>query len=160
MPENSPAPPGEVKPHRNLRSLYLTYLLIAIWAGFLPWLVPLTIYIPPVFVLAITVPVLLLVLYFIWWTGAYYHTILYRFSTTGIGWERGVWWRQTGNVPYDRITSVDILQGPLSRLLGISVLKVQTAGYPTGTASVTELKIEGMTNAGALRDYIVDRMRS
>jgi membrane protein YdbS with pleckstrin-like domain len=160
MPENPPAPPGEVKPHRNLRSLYLTYLLIAIWAGFLPWLIPLTIFVPPVFTLAITVPVLLLALFFVWWTGAYYHTILYRFSTTGISWERGVWWRQTGTVPYDRITSVDIFQGPLSRLLGISVLKVQTAGSPAQTASATELKIEGMTDAEALRDYIVDQMQS
>jgi len=160
MPENSPAPPGEVKPHRNLRSLYLTYLLIAIWAGVLPWLIPFTIFIQPVFVLAITVPVLLLVLFLIWWTGAYYHTILYRFSTTGISWERGVWRRKTGIVPYNRITSVDISQGPLSRLLGISMLKIQTAGYPAGTASGVELKIEGMTDAGALREYLLDQMRS
>jgi membrane protein YdbS with pleckstrin-like domain len=160
MQENSPAPPGDVKPHRNLRSLYLTYLLIAIWAGVLPWLIPSTIFIQPVFVLAVTVPILLLVLFLIWWTDAYYHTILYRFSATGISWERGVWWRQTGTIPYDRITSVDIFQGPLSRLLGISVLKVQTAGYPAGVTSATELKIEGLTDAGALRDYIVNQMRS
>lgn len=160
MPENSPAPSGEVRPHRNLRSLYLTYLLIIIWAGVLPWLIPLTIFIPPVFVLAITGPVLVLVLFLIWWTGAYFHTILYRFSTTGISWERGIWWRQAGIVPYNRITTVDIIQGPLSRLFGISMLKVQTAGDPAGTAPAAELKIEGITDAGALREYILDQMRS
>ncbi|NYT07293.1 MAG: PH domain-containing protein [Methanomicrobiales archaeon] len=128
MPAYSPPPGGEVRPHRNLRSLYLTYLLIAIWAGVLPWLIPLSLFFPPVYVLAFTVPILLLVIVLVWWTGAYYHSVIYRFSDGGIGWERGVWRRQAGTVPYSRITAVEIIQGPLSRLFGISMLKIRAEG--------------------------------
>ena len=160
MPEICCPPPGEVRPHRNLRSLYLTYLLIIIWAGILPWLIPLTFLTPPDLILIITLPLLGVVIFLIWWTGAYYHTIVYRFSDDAISWEQGVWWRQTGTVPYNRITTVDIIQGPLSRLFGISMLKVHVAGNEAGTESEAELKINGMTGAGTLKEYIIDQMRS
>ena len=159
MPENNRNPPVEMRPHRTLRSLYLTYLLIIIWAGVLPWLIPLSFFFPPVLVLALTVPLLLLVLYLIWWTGAYYHTILYRFSPDGITWERGVWWRKNGMIPYNRIATVDVIQGPLSRFFGISTIRVQTTGYPAGSPSVAELKIEGVPDAGSIREYILDQMQ-
>jgi membrane protein YdbS with pleckstrin-like domain len=160
MPEISSPPPGEVRPHRNLRSLYLTYLLIIIWAGILPWLVPITFFTPPDLILIITIPLLLVVIFLIWWTGAYYRTILYRFSDTAISWERGVWWRQTGIVPYNRITTVDIIQGPLSRFFGISMLKIHIAGNLAGTESAAELKINGIIDAGALRESILNQTRS
>lgn len=160
MPEISCPPPGEVRPHRNLRSLYLTYLLIIIWAGILPWLILLTFFTPPDLILIITTPLLLLVIFLIWWTGAYYHTILYRFSDAAISWERGVWWRQTGIVPYNQITTVDIIQGPLSRIFGISMLKIHRAGNLAGTESAGDLVMNGIIEAGALRECILNQTRS
>ncbi len=160
MPGTARTPLGEVRPHRNLRSLYLTYLLIAIWAGVLPWLIPLSLFTAPLIVLAVTVPILLLAILFVWWTGAYYHTILYRFTDDGISWERGVIWRQEGYVPYDWITDVAIVTDPISRLLGISKLVVRTKTIPARPESGGGITISGVTNAEVLREHILGRMTS
>lgn len=50
-----------------------------------------------------------------------------------------------GIVPYNRITNLDIRQGPVMRILGLSTLSIQTAGY-SGQA-IPEIKIEGVEHA-------------
>ncbi|MDD3977394.1 MAG: PH domain-containing protein, partial [Methanomicrobium sp.] len=50
------------------------------------------------------------------WNELYYKSIVYNLNNTEMTWKRGVWFRQTGIVPYSRITNVDIAQGPLMRL--------------------------------------------
>ena len=149
----------EVLPERNLRALYLVYLLFIVWGGILIWLVPLVFFIPPFPALAISVPLLVIILLAVWWTGAYYRTIRYRFTRFEIAWERGVWFRQTGIVPYYRITNMDIMQGPLSRFFGLSQLKVQTAGYSVGSASTAELKIDGLREPEPVRQFIRKQMQ-
>ncbi|MDD3112462.1 MAG: PH domain-containing protein, partial [Methanofollis liminatans] len=54
------------------------------------------------------------------WIPMYYQSILYHLTPTEMTWRRGVWFRQTGIVPYNRITNVDIIQGPVMRYFGIS----------------------------------------
>jgi uncharacterized protein len=149
----------ETTPARNLRTLYTIYLLIIVWVCILPWLIPLAFLSPPLLTLAISLPLFLGICFALWWIGAYCRTIRYRFTPLGISWERGVWFRQTGIVPYHRITNSDIIQGPLSRLLGISLLKVQTAGYSSANASATELKIGGITEPEMLREFIRMQMQ-
>ena len=43
--------------------------------------------------------------------------------------ERGVIWKKYVSIPYERIQNIDIHRGILARILGLSDLKVQTAGY-------------------------------
>ena len=153
------AAPGEVLPHRNLMSLYRFYLLIAVWAGVLPWLIPLAFVAAPELILLFSGSLLLLVVFFIWWSGAYSRTIRYCFTPSGITWEKGVWFHQTGSFPYNRITNVEIFQGPVSRQFGISLLKIRMVGA-AGSASSSELKIRGMTDAVMLKEYILARMQN
>jgi hypothetical protein len=152
---NPPPLLQEITPDRKLRLLYTIYLLIIVWGGILPWLIPLAFFSSPLHTLAISIPLLLVILCALWWIGAYHRTIRYRCTPSGISWERGVWFRQTGSVPYHRITALDITQGPISRYLGISLLKVQTPGSSAGSASTTELKIEGITEPEVLRECIM-----
>lgn len=159
MSDPAAAAPGEVLPHRNLRSLYRIYLLIAVWAGVLPWLLPLAFVAPPELMLLLSGSLLLLVVFIIWWIGAYSRTIRYCVTPSEIAWEQGVWFHQTGNVPYNRITNVEIFQGPVSRQFGISLLKIQMAGA-AGSASSSELKIHGVTDAVMLKEYILARMQN
>lgn len=160
----TPGSPSEVvldvTPHRNLRTLYLVYLLFIVWGGILVWLIPLVFFIDPFQALAISVPLLAVILIAVWWTGAFYRTMHYRFTRFEIAWERGVWFRQTGIVPYHRITNIDIIQGPLSRTLGLSQLKVQTAGYSVGSASTAELKISGIREPEPVRQFIREQMQA
>ena len=74
-----------------------------------------------------------------------------------INWKRGVWFRTTGIVPYNRITNLDVRQGPLMRALGISNLAMQTAGY-SGQA-VPEIQIEAIEYAEELRELIRSQIR-
>jgi membrane protein YdbS with pleckstrin-like domain len=39
---------------------------------------------------------------------------------------KGVWWRNKSFVPYNRITNVNIYQGPISRRFRLGKLSIQT----------------------------------
>jgi len=149
----------EMTPARTLRTLYVLYLLIIVWAGILPWLIPLAFFSSPLLTLGISLPLLLVIVFALWWTGAYYRSIRYRFTPFQISWVRGVWFPQTGIVPYHRITTIDISQGPISRYLGISLLTVQTAGSASGPGSAAELKMNGITEPEMLREFIRKQMQ-
>jgi uncharacterized protein len=101
--------------------------------------------------------VLVPVLVFFAWVGLYYKSMWYELREDEMSWKRGVWFRTTGIVPYNRITNIDVRQGPVMRLLGISTLAVQTAGY-SGQA-VPEIRIEGMEHAEELRELIRSLVR-
>ena len=91
------------------------------------------------------------------WVGMYYDSMSYELRDDEINWKRGVWFRTTGIVPYNRIVNLDLRQGPLMRFLGISTLTIQTAGY-SGQA-VPEIKIEGIEHAEELRELIRSHVR-
>ncbi|MDD1684704.1 MAG: PH domain-containing protein [Methanoregula sp.] len=91
------------------------------------------------------------------WVGLYYKSMWYELCEDEVRWKCGVWFRTTGTVPYNRITNIDIRQGPVMRALGISMLAIQTAGY-SGQA-VPEIRIEGMEHAEELRELIRSLVR-
>ncbi len=69
-----------------------------------------------------------------------------------------MWFKKTGIVPYNRITNIDITQGPISRKLGIATLKIQTAGY-SGQQARAEIKMEGIEQFEELREFIMEFVR-
>ena len=73
--------------------------------------------------------VLILNVIFVAWVRLYYVSMWYELRDDEMSWKRGVWFRRTGIVPYYRITNLDVIQGPVMRMLGISTLSIQTAGY-------------------------------
>jgi membrane protein YdbS with pleckstrin-like domain len=139
----SPATPEDsqriLKPDRALRTCYTLYLLIIVWVGILTWLLPLAFSSSPLLTLAISLPLLLACAIVLWWIGAYFRSISYHFTTSAIIWERGVWFRRSGTIPYRRITAVTVTKGPLSRFLGISRITVQT-----DAAAAPDLHIDGI----------------
>lgn len=76
-----------------------------------------------------------------------------------IEWKKGVWFRNTAIVPYNRITNIEITQGPISRKLGIAALKIQTAGYSAQQAGA-ELTIVGVEQFEDLKELIMDFVRA
>ncbi|MFY9799882.1 MAG: PH domain-containing protein [Methanoregula sp.] len=96
--------------------------------------------------------VLILVVIFVAWVRLYYTSMWYELREDDMSWKRGVWFHRTGIVPYNRITNLDVIQGPVMRMLGISTLSIQTAGY-SGQA-VPEIRIEGIEHAEELRELI------
>ncbi len=99
----------------------------------------------------------ILVVLFIIWTRLYYDSMWYELHDDEMRWKRGVIFRRTGIVPYNRITNIDIRQGPVMRALDISTLSIQTAGY-SGQAQ-SEIRIEAMVYAEELRELIRTMVR-
>ena len=149
---------GSLVPSSRLRTLYNLYLIIIVWLAILPWFIPLALFSSPAVSLVVGVPLLAIVLLAIWWIPRYYSSITYMLQKEEICWKRGVWFRQTGIVPYNRITNVDIIQGPLSRLFGLSSLRIQTAGYSAQASA--ELVLAGIDNPEEIREIIMRHVHS
>lgn len=112
---------------------------------------------PPIFsVLILGSTALIFILLWIW-VGMYYESMFYELRDDEINWKRGVWFRTTGIVPYNRITNLDVRQGPFMRMLKISNLAMQTAGY-SGQA-VPEIQIGAIEHAEELRELIRSLIR-
>jgi len=73
--------------------------------------------------------VLILIMIFVAWVRLYYISMWYELRDDEMSWKRGFWFRRTGIVHYNRITNRNVFQGPMKRMLGISPLSIQTAGY-------------------------------
>ncbi len=83
--------------------------------------------------LALT-PVLISAPVVAYWIRAFYDRARFSLTDNEIIVEKGVWWRRKDLVPYNRITNISVVQGPISRALGLATVRVQTAGF-SGAAS-------------------------
>ena len=153
----------EFKPSPQLKKLYYIYLMLAVLIGILPWFVPILIFAPITLAMVITVPILIVLIFVIYWIPKYYDSVFYSLNENEITWRRGVWFKKTGIVPYNRITNIDTVQGPISRLLGIASLRIQTAGYSApssgGIGGLAEIRIEGVRQFEELREMIMEFVR-
>lgn len=111
----------------------------------------------PIIIAVIVAFLFAIVVVFLIWLSLYYESMWYELREDEMSWKRGVWFHTTGIVPYNRITNLDIKQGPVMRALGISTLAIQTAGY-SGQA-VPEIRIEGMEHAEELREILRSLVR-
>lgn len=106
---------------------------------------------------ACAVILILIAGWYFFWVGKYYQTIFFELKDDEVTWKRGVWFKMTGIVPYDRITNIDIYQGPLMRYFGFSSIKLQTAGYSAQARA--EITLEGIVAAEDLRETIRSLIR-
>ena len=101
------------------------------------------------------------------WAKFTYHFYRYELIDSGFRKESGVIYKKYVTIPYDRIQNVDIHRGILARLLGLSDLNIQTAGfsatvgrYGVGGASA-EGRLPGTSRevSEQLRDELIQRSR-
>lgn len=138
--------------------LMLTYLvlLFILWVGCCSWMFVDRVFLP--FILIGLAVLAVCGIFIIVWAVLYYKSVVYHLNDTEMTWRRGVFFRKTGIVPYNRITNVDIVQGPIMRLFGIFHLKIETAGGGASKSSA-EIQIEGINNPEPLRQMIMDFVR-
>ncbi len=89
---------------------------------------------------------------------AFYRTLEYSIDDDSIRLKKGVFWRKRTTVPYGKITNIDITQGPVERMFGISHLQIQTAGNSNPQAPKAELVIAGIRDCESLRNIIISRI--
>ena len=91
-----------------------------------------------------------------------YYNWKYEFSDVAVKVEKGIIWKKYISIPYERIQNVDIYRGVLARLLGLSDLQIQTAGYSgSGKNGVsTEGRLPGlpMHTAETIRDQLIHKV--
>jgi membrane protein YdbS with pleckstrin-like domain len=145
----------EFKPSVRMKSLYFSYLAGAVTIGLLVWIVPIGIFEDAWIAAAIFSFFLPFILFAAYWIPKYYATITYKLTKDEMTWRRGVWFRNTGIVPYNRITNIDITQGPVSRRFRLASLKIQTAGYSAANARSAEIRLDGIEDFEGLREFIM-----
>lgn len=89
----------------------------------------------------------------LWFVPAQVRALRYALAETDFVIRRGVIKRSMTLVPYGRIQYVDIYQGPVLRLLGISTIKLSTA------SAKTDATLGGVpvADAARLRDVLAER---
>lgn len=148
---------GVLRPAAELRTRYYIDLLIAVAILILPWYVPVLIFYPIIVKVAVSIPIAALIAFIAYWIEGYCRSMTYEFSEAEITWRRGIWFKKTSIVPYSRITNIDVEQGPISRILGIASLRIQTAGY-SARRPRAELRIEGVKDYEGVRSFILEQI--
>ena len=157
--------------HPDLKKLYYTYLAIATIV-FLAWILPVTaaafIFLPlnsaSIVAVSLLAPLLILIL-FIWhWINQYCASISYTLTDNEIAVHKGVWWKKKSFVPYNRITNINIEQGPISRHFQLGTVLIQTAGFSGGAGSAGGFKpaeaiIFGIKNFEEIKDKVMNFVR-
>ena len=156
--------------HPNLKKLYYTYLAI-VTVIFLVWILPVTaaafIFLPInsalIVAISLLVPLFLLIVFTWYWIAQYYASISYALTDNEIVVQKGVWWKKKSYVPYNRITNINILQGPISRRFQLGTVLIQTAGFSGAAGSAgarpAEAVIFGVKNFEEIKDKLMNFVR-
>ena len=149
--------------HPNLKKLYYTYLAI-VTVIFLVWILPVTaaafIFLPInsalIVAISLLVPLFLLIVFTWYWIAQYYASISYALTDNEIVVQKGVWWKKKSYVPYNRITNINIVQGPISRRFQLGTVLIQTAGFSGAAGSAgakpAEAVIFGVKNFEEIKE--------
>ena len=157
--------------HPDLKKLYYTYLAI-VTIVFLAWILPVTaaafIFLPfnsaSIVATSLLVPLSFSIVFVWYWINQYYASISYALTDNEIVVHKGVWWKKKSFVPYNRITNINIAQGPISRRFELGTVLIQTAGFSGGTGSARGLRpaeavILGVKNFEEIKDKVMNFVR-
>ena len=106
------------------------------------------------------VPIVMFLVLFVW-AKLSYRFYKYELADVGFRKELGVINKKYVTIPYDRIQNVDIDRNLLARILGLSTLSIQTAGYSgaKGFGNESEGRLPGLSQETAeqLRNELIRR---
>ena len=154
----------------ELKTLYQVYLGIVLVGGFLWWMIPVVVavmlsfgmWIGVVAALSSFVPLLVVSGFVLHWIPRFHSSITYVLEDDKITVTKGVWWKTKSFVHYNRITNINIYQGPISRHFGLGKLSIQTAGFSGAGSSggrIAEAVIFGVKNFKEIKDIIIKFVR-
>ncbi len=84
-----------------------------------------------------------------------YNRWFYEFDEHGLRLERGIIWKRYTNIPYERIQNVDLHRGLMARILGFSVLIIQTAGFSATPHAEGKIPAIGKHEAEHIREHLM-----
>jgi len=158
-------------PDADLKKLYYAYLGIGAVVLYLSWALPIGIIIYSTMrpgdanaaLLFLFLPFVVFVSFTAFWIPRFYSSISYLLGDSDIVVERGVWWKRKSIVPYNRVTNIEVTQGPLSRQFALGKVSIQTAGFSSGgsggTAKVAEAVVFGVKNFEEVKEFILAKVK-
>ncbi|MFC1489876.1 PH domain-containing protein [Candidatus Latescibacterota bacterium] len=93
------------------------------------------------------------------WYPVFFKSIEYGIDNDTVKMNCGVFFKKRVTVPFQKITNVDISQGPLERKYNIGKIHVQTAGAGGAQGAQAELRFSGIRDLDELKDRIMDGVR-
>jgi len=154
-----------------LRGIFM-FIFFSVWLGF-GIIAPLSFHLKSIMVVlvyllfAIFFFLLYVILCFVFAKLSYKY---YKYELTNDSFrkESGIIWKRYVSVPYERIQNVDIYRGVFARLLGLSDLQIQTAGFSAviGNRSMAGIGAEGRLpgiskeTAEILREELIKRAKN
>jgi membrane protein YdbS with pleckstrin-like domain len=150
------------KPDPELKTLFYLHILFYIVIFFLPWYLSTLLFSDNLDVMIVASCGLIIFLFLaVIWIQLYYKSMTYKLTPIEMEWRRGIWFMSKGIVLYNRITNIDIKQGPFQRLLGIASLMILTAGSSAPSRrGHAEIKIEGIKQHEEMRELIMEFVRN
>ncbi len=155
----------QFRPHPDLKKLYYTYLAIS--KINLAWILPATaagfVFLPhniaSIVAACLLAPCLSSTILGWYWIRHYYDSISFTLTDNQIVVCKGIWWKKKSHVPYNRITNINIVQGPISRHFQLGKLLIQTTGL-SGSIKCAESRpaeaaIFGIKNFEQTKDKIM-----
>ena len=149
----------------GLMGLYRIYLTLMLFGGFLWWMIPAVAYAlfvwfkaGVILALVFFVPVLTAAGIALFWIPRFCSSIRYVLEDDKVVVVKGVWWKSKSFVPYNRITNVNVYQGPVSRRFGLGKVSIQTAGFSgasSGGGKVAEAVVFGIKNFEEVKDLVM-----
>ena len=180
VPPEPPTLPSAGEAVRSIRPSagYLRYLTFLFWVAFLPGdIVPILIWLVismafPIVGVILVAPLVIVLIApdVIAYVGLHlrYDTTWYVFTDRSIRIRRGIWVIHETTITFENVQNVEVAQGPVQRYFGIADVIVQTAGggasktdsHGSKTSSSAHVGIlQGLDDAHAVRDLILDRVR-
>jgi len=145
------------------------FLLFILGMMTLPALIPLMIKagisIPGfIYIFLPLVPVILYLGFCYIWAKWTYNFWQYEAGEDTFKMEHGVIWKRYVSIPYERIQNIDIHRGVFARLLGLSDLRIQTAGFggmhgKWGSSAEGNLPGIERNKAEELREQLIKRVK-
>ncbi len=154
----------------DLKKLYQVYVAIIVMAGFLWWMIPVAAFVMlsletsvgVVISLSLFAPIIIAAGVTLYWIPRFQRSIAYVLEDDKITVTKGLWWKEKNVVPYNRITNINIYQGPISRGFGLAKLSLQTAGFSGvsgGKGKIAEAEIIGVKNFEEIKDVVLGFVR-
>ena len=85
----------------------------------------------------------------------YFDNLYCELTTRALHFKKGVWVRTEKTIPLDKIQDLTFKEGPLLRYLGVSYLKIETAGQ--SAQGISDMTLYGIIGAREFREAVLDQ---
>lgn len=90
-----------------------------------------------------------------WWASHYYPTIRCHVTSRRLYFQHGILFQRESAVPLDKIQDMALLRGPVLNMLGLTSLRLETAGGSGQMGGLGGVKLLGLRDAKAFQEKVL-----